>query len=116
MPQTRPLGTEVSFTTGATAFDAGEPVAHGRLVYNSWRTMQRLGVSDPNLCAFNDFALLRLSPQQRAKVNPSLPFWGGPTGLSTYDVSTGDNVYGFGRSSQRAEDGPLPTARVMGPA
>ena len=103
---TRPLGTEVTFTTGATAFDVGEPVAHGRLAYNSWRTMRRLGVRDQNLCAYNDFALVRLPPQEWAKVNPSLPYWGGPTGLSTYGVSTGDHVYGFGRSSLRADDSP----------
>ena len=101
---TRPLGTRVIFTTGATLFDVGAPVAHGRLAYSSWRTMRRLGVRDQTLCAYNDFALVRLPRREWDKVNPSLPYWGGPTGLSTYGVSTGDHVYGFGRSSWRADD------------
>ena len=39
----------------------------------------------------------------RRLVNPSVPFWGGPTGLTRTGLSTGDHVYGFGRSSLREE-------------
>ena len=75
--------------------------------------MQERGVSNPNLCAFNDFALVRVTPQQRRRVNPTLPFWGGPTGLSTDEVRIGDSVYGFGRSSLRAETSRLSRQAAM---
>ena len=37
------------------------------MVYNSWITMQALGETDPDTCAFNDFALVRLDPATRAR-------------------------------------------------
>jgi hypothetical protein len=71
----------------------------GTMVYNSWLAMQALGERDANTCAFNDLALVRLDPADYGKVNPSIPFWGGPTGVGT--ASSGQNVYTYGNSSLR---------------
>ena len=43
--------------------------------------MQASGESDPDACQYNDLALVQLSAADAAKVNPSVPFFGGPTGL-----------------------------------
>src|SRR3954462_10302972 len=34
----------------------------GTMVYNSWVTMQQLGEKDPDTCAYNDLALVKLDP------------------------------------------------------
>jgi hypothetical protein len=71
----------------------------GTMVYNSWLTMQRLGETNPDVCAYNDLALVKLDPADYGKVNPSVPFWGGPTGVGT--AAAGQNVYTYGNSSLR---------------
>lgn len=70
----------------------------GVIVYNSWETMQRIGEADPDACAYNDFALIRLARADRLRVNPSIPSWGGPAGLSR-GAAFGEAVYSFGHSS-----------------
>ena len=40
-------------------------------------------------------------------VNPSVPFWGGPTGIDTDGTAAGDRVYTYGNSSLRAGVEPL---------
>jgi len=85
-----PLGTPV---------DVGG-VATGTMVYNSWLSMQSLGETDANTCAYNDLALIQLSPGDAAKVNPSVPFFGGPTALGG-GTAFADNVYSYGNSSLR---------------
>lgn len=105
--ETLPLGTRVSFVIGATLFDEGRRLGRGRLVYSSWRTMQARHVSNPDLCAFNDFALVKVAREHHGRVNPTLPYWGGPTGLSKAAVRVGDSVYGYGRSSLRPEKSRL---------
>lgn len=87
-----PLGTPVEVT------GASKP---GTLVYNSWLTMQANGESDPDACAFNDFALIRLDPADVAGVNPSVPGFGGPTGIGGVG-DLGSTVYSYGNSSLRA--------------
>jgi len=82
-----------------TAVDVGG-VATGTMVYNSWRTMQSLGETDANTCAYNDLALIQLSPSDAAKVNPSVPFFGGPTGVGG-GTAFADNVYSYGNSELR---------------
>jgi hypothetical protein len=72
----------------------------GTLAYNSWLTMQSLGEKDPNTCAYNDLALVKLDPADAAKVNPSIPFWGGPTGV-TDTTALGDKVLSYGNSELR---------------
>ena len=62
--------------------------------------MQAQGESDPDTCAYNDLALVELSAADAAKVNPSIPFFGGPTGVGGA-TAAGDNVYSYGNSSLR---------------
>jgi hypothetical protein len=71
----------------------------GTMVYNSWLTMQQRGETNPDTCAYNDLALVKLDPADYGKVNPSVPFWGGPTGVGT--AAAGQNVYTYGNSSLR---------------
>lgn len=73
----------------------------GTMVYNSWITMQARGESDDNTCQYNDFALIRLDPADHGKVNPSIPHWGGPTGINTTGTAAGETVYSYGNSSLR---------------
>jgi hypothetical protein len=89
---TLPVGTQVQVT------GASNP---GVMVYNSWATMQRLGEKDANTCAYNDLALVKLDPSDMAKVNPSVPHWGGPVGLDTTGTTPGENVYSYGNSELR---------------
>jgi hypothetical protein len=89
---TLPVGTPV------TVSGASRP---GTMVYNSWATMQALGEADANTCQFNDLALIELDPADYAKVNPSIPFWGGPNGTNTTGTAVGATVYTYGNSSLR---------------
>jgi hypothetical protein len=87
-----PLGTAVEVS------GASQP---GTLVYNSWLTMQGNGESDENTCAFNDLALVRLNQADVANTNPSVPGFGGPTGVGAWG-GTASTVYTYGNSSLRA--------------
>jgi hypothetical protein len=87
-----PLGTPVEVT------GAGRP---GTLAYNSWLAMQAAGESNPDVCAFNDFALIRIDPADVAGVNPSVPGFGGPTGVGTVNGNLGETVYSYGNSELR---------------
>jgi hypothetical protein len=60
-----------------------------------------VGETDPDACAYNDLALVRIDPADTGKVNPSIPHWGGPTGLNTDGVPAGQQVYSYGNSSLR---------------
>src|ERR687892_2735627 len=57
-----PLGTPV---------EVGGASQPGTLAYNSWITMQQVGETDENACAYNDFALIRLDPADVGKVDSS---------------------------------------------
>lgn len=72
----------------------------GRLAYSSWLTMQEVGETDPDVCFFNDLALIRLDPADARRVNPSVPHWGGPVGLSP-GTRAGQSVYSYGNSTLR---------------
>jgi hypothetical protein len=98
--RSHPLGTRVRFAEGATAATNGTTVGRGRLAYSSWIAMRRHGAG-PNACAANDFALVRVDPRHVHKVNPSVPFWGGPVGLSTRGARQGTQVHSWGQSSLR---------------
>jgi hypothetical protein len=87
-----PIGTPVQVT------GASRP---GVMVYNSWLTMQQAHETDPDTCQFNDLALIRLDPADAAKVNPSIPFWGGPTDVATTGTTVGAPVYSYGNSELR---------------
>ncbi len=86
-----PLGTPVEIK------GASHP---GTLVYNSWLTMQANGEGDADTCAFNDLALVRMDPADVGLVNPSVPGFGGPTGLGSVG-GLGSAVYSYGNSSLR---------------
>lgn len=87
-----PLGTPVEVK------GASRP---GTLAYSSWLAMQANGETDPDACAYNDFALVKLDPADVGSVNPSVPGFGGPTGLGTVG-GLGSTVYSYGNSSLRA--------------
>jgi hypothetical protein len=72
----------------------------GTLVYNSWLTMQAKGETDANACAYNDFALVKIHPADVGRVNPSVPGFGGPTGVGGVG-GLGSTVYSYGNSSLR---------------
>ena len=97
----RPLGTRVRFARGGSLADGGSTVGYGRLAYSSWLTMRRLGTSARNPCSYNDFALVRVGPAHVSKVNPSVPFWGGPVGLDADGSEPGEDVLSYGSSSLR---------------
>jgi hypothetical protein len=73
----------------------------GTLAYNSWIAMQSKGETDPNTCAFNDLALIKIDSGQVANVNPTVPFWGGPDGLGGGFAPTGERVFSYGNSILR---------------
>jgi hypothetical protein len=102
-----PLGTRVTFNRGGSLLDEGTVVGAGTLVYSSWVRMRELGTTDPNVCAYNDLALVEVDAADAGKVNPSVPFWGGPTGIDTDGTRAGDRVYTYGNSSLRAGLSPL---------
>jgi hypothetical protein len=87
-----PLGTPV------TIDGASKP---GTLAYSSWTTMQARGETNPDVCAYNDFALVRVDPADVARVNPSVPHWGGPTALGSGSTRVGQQVVSYGNSPLR---------------
>jgi hypothetical protein len=97
-------------TNGCTAkvLPEGTPVQVGGaskpgvMVYNSWVRMQASRETDANACEGNDFALIRLDPSDIANVNPSIPFWGGPTSVDGGGTTLGELVYSYGNSELRA--------------
>ncbi len=102
-----PLGTKVTFTNDGNLASEGTPVGTGTLAYSSWITEKQLGTSDPNTCAYNDLALVKVNAADVSKVNPSVPFWGGPTGIDTDGTKAGDRVWTYGNSSLRGGAAPL---------
>lgn len=73
----------------------------GKLAYNSWNAMQRVGEKDENACAYNDLALIRIPDSALGKANPSSPVFGGPTELNTTGTQPGDKVVSYGNSPIR---------------
>jgi hypothetical protein len=86
-----PLGTPIQVT------GASKP---GTLVYNSWLAMQASGETNPDICAYNDLALIKLDPADVGKVNPSIPGFGGPSGVGSAG-DLGSTVYSYGNSELR---------------
>jgi hypothetical protein len=86
-----PVGTPVEVT------GASKP---GTLAYNSWLAMQAAGEPDPDACAYNDLALIAIDPADVGKVNPSIPAFGGPTGVGAAGEA-GAGVYSYGNSELR---------------
>ncbi|MCU1463191.1 MAG: serine protease [Acidimicrobiales bacterium] len=88
---TLPEGTPVTVT------GASKP---GKMVYSSWVRMKAAGEKDTATCQYNDLALIQLDPADAANVDPSVPHWGGPTGVSTSGCA-GTQVYSYGNSELR---------------
>lgn len=87
-----PLGTRVDV----------EGAEHpGTLAYSSWISMRDGGETDQDTCRFNDFALVRLDPADVARTNPTMPFYGGPTGVDPDGSRPGEVVFGYGNSELR---------------
>src|SRR6266508_2257968 len=80
-----PIGTPVEVN------GASQP---GIMVYNSWLTMQSVGEANDETCQYNDLALIQLNAADVAKVNPSIPYWGGPNGIG--GANAGETVYSYG--------------------
>ena len=87
-----PLGTKVDIE-GASQ--------QGTLVYSSWLSMQSGVRPSADLCEYNDFALVKVATADKPKVNPSIPHYGGPTGINTTGAPSGSTVYSYGNSSLR---------------
>jgi hypothetical protein len=96
-----PLGTKVDFVEGGSLAGDGTKVGSGTLAYSSWLTMQKNNEQDQNTCQYNDLALVKVDAADVGKVNPSIPFWGGPVGLNTGGTAQGETVYSYGNSSLR---------------
>lgn len=73
---TLPLGTHV------TILGPGGARAQGALAYSSWRTMQTHRETDDDRCRYNDLALVEIDRTDVAVIDPTMPEFGGPTGLS----------------------------------
>jgi hypothetical protein len=87
----QPLGSPVENADGEVI---------GSLAYSSWITMQAVGETDEETCEYNDLALVRLASGVTA--DPSVPHWGGPTGVAPAGASqAGEQVYTYGNSSLR---------------
>ncbi len=90
--QVLPLGTEVAIRgSGVT----------GTLAYSSWAAMQAVREADENVCRTNDFALVRLPDSVVRELNPSVPYFGGPVGLSPGTAGTGDLAFAYGNAPSR---------------
>ena len=90
---TLPVGTPVRIG-GATRL--------GTLAYSSWGAMQAAGETDELTCRFNDFALVRIDPADHGRVNPTIPHWGGPTGIRRDAERPLSPVYSVGNSGLRS--------------
>ena len=92
-----PNGTSVEIEDNR---NPGEFPVRGTMVYNSWLQMQADSETNANACAYNDLALVRLDNVGVDQVNPTIPFWGGPAGITTTVGQLAD-VFSYGNSSLR---------------
>jgi hypothetical protein len=93
-------GCDSGSLPNGTAVEVDGASKPGTMVYNSWLAMQAKGETNADACAGNDLALVKLDPADYGKVNPSIPFWGGPNGI-TDTTTTGETVVSYGNSSLR---------------
>lgn len=73
--ETLPLGTPVLI------HGLGGGRAHGTLAYSSWGTMRERGETDEDRCRYNDMALVEIDRADIMAIDPTMPVFGGPTGL-----------------------------------
>lgn len=96
-----PLGTRVTFNAHGTPLDEGKVLGSGTLAYSSWIAMKTDNEKDASTCAYNDLALVKVDAAYVGDVNPTVPFWGGPTGIDVHGVTSGESVHSYGDSSLR---------------
>ncbi len=87
-----PIGTPVDVTGASRPGTAGL-----QLVDHDAGQRRR---PNANACAYNDLALVKINPADVPKVNPSVPGFGGPTGVGTVG-GLGSTVYSYGNSELR---------------
>lgn len=89
-----------AFRTGGTVQLAGAS-RPARIAYSAWDVMLREHRLRGTPCTrAHDLALLEIEARDRAKVNPSVPSWGGPTGVAR-GTQPGDVLYAYARSRYR---------------
>lgn len=110
-----PLGSTVYFYQGVsggqsllglvqvTNGSGGHRIGSGVLRYSSWTAMHRARTTDANTCSYNDFALVEVNHAYLRLVNPTVPFFGGPTRLAGLPRA-GSGIYTVGNSSLRGTE------------
>ena len=93
-------GCEANSLPNGTQVEVDGASRPGTMVYNSWNAMKAANESNEGACWGNDFALVKLDPADASKVNPSIPFWGGPNGIAD-TTAPGETVLSYGNSSLR---------------
>jgi hypothetical protein len=63
--------------------------------------MQGKHESDPDTCAYNDLALVKIDPADAGKVDPTVPGFAGPNGMAEAPTGTGADVFSYGNSELR---------------
>ncbi len=93
-----PLGTKATFDDWST----GSSAVEATLAYSSWYTMVDKGITDPDTCALNDFAMFEIKDADLSKVHPAVVYFGGPLDSAAAGTRTADEeVRGYGASSTR---------------
>ena len=59
------------------------------------------GETDADTCAYNDLALVKIDPADAGKVDPTVPGFGGPSGVAEAPTSLGATVYSYGTPELR---------------
>lgn len=109
----QPLGTPVTFVTGGNFFSSGTTVGRGTLAYSSWVSMQKIKFKGELRCIWNDFALVRVSNADKGKVNPTVPFWGGPRTFGGAPLGPGAKIFTVGNSSLRNGTAKAKTSTII---
>lgn len=76
----------------------------GRVAYVATAAMLEAREADPMACSYNDFALVALDPADVGRANPTIPVWGGPTGMRDGWVQGGEKVMSYGNSDLRGDN------------
>ena len=93
------VATSMPLNTNVTVRGATRP---GKLVYSSWIAMQSASPAPTAAeCANNDFAIVKLDAADYGRVNPTVPFWGGPDALNTTGQPIAYDVFSYGNSGLR---------------
>jgi hypothetical protein len=110
-----PLGTTVYFYQGVSGGSSllglvsvsngsnGHRIGSGVLRYSSWVAMKRAHTTNAATCSYNDLALVEVNAAYLRLVNPTVPFFGGPTKLAALP-GAGASIYTVGNSSLRGTE------------